>query len=29
MGMSPMYLSLLFFGVPYLLGVLQEAGLEE
>ncbi len=28
-GMSPMYLSLLFFGVPCLLGVLQEAGLEE
>ena len=29
LGLSPMYLSLLFFGVPYLLGVLQEAGLEE
>ena len=28
-GQSPMYLSLLFFGVPYLLGVLREAGLEE
>ena len=28
-GLSPMYLSLLFFGVPSLLGVLQEAGLEE
>ena len=29
MGLSPMYLSLLFFGVPSLLGVLQEEGLEE
>ena len=29
MGLSPMYLSLLFFGVPYLLEALQEAGLEE
>ncbi len=28
-GQSPMYLSLLFFGVPHLLGQLQEAGLEE
>jgi hypothetical protein len=28
-GMSPMYISLLFFGVPYLLGALKEAGLEE
>ena len=28
-GLSPMYLSLLFFGVPYLLGALQEAGLDE
>jgi len=28
-GLSPMYVSLLFFGVPYFLGALQEAGLEE
>ena len=29
LGLSPMYLGLLFFGVPCLLGVLREAGLEE
>jgi len=28
-GMSPTYLSLLFFGVPYLLSIMQNAGLEE
>ncbi|MBM3278045.1 MAG: hypothetical protein FJY95_08180 [Candidatus Handelsmanbacteria bacterium] len=28
-GLSPMYVSLLFFGVPYLLGALQEAGMED
>ena len=28
-GMSPMGLSLLFFGVPYLLEALAEAGMEE
>ncbi len=28
-GMSPTYLSLLFFGVPYLLSAMQDAGLEE
>jgi hypothetical protein len=28
-GMSPTYLSLLFFGVPYFLGALEEAGMEE
>ena len=28
-GQSPMYVSLLFFGVPHLLGKLQEAGLDE
>ena len=28
-GQSPMYISLLFFGVPYMLGALQEAGMEE
>ena len=28
-GLSPMYVSLLFFGVPYFLGVLQEAEMEE
>jgi hypothetical protein len=28
-GMSPTYLSLLFFGVPYFLGVLHETDIEE
>ncbi|MBB31524.1 MAG: hypothetical protein CME25_21780 [Gemmatimonadetes bacterium] len=28
-GLSPMFVSLLFFGVPYFLGVLEEAELEE
>ena len=28
-GLSPMYLSLLFFGVPHLLGALQDAGMDE
>ena len=28
-GMSPMYLSLLFYGVPHLLGALQDAGMDE
>ncbi len=28
-GLSPMYLSLLFFGVPCLLGALKDAGMEE
>ena len=28
-AMSPMYVSLVFFGVPYLLGALAEAGVEE
>ena len=28
-GLSPMFVSLLFFGVPYFLGALEEAELEE
>ena len=28
-GLSPMYVSLLFFGVPYFLDALREAGMEE
>ena len=28
-GMSPMYLSLLFYGVPHLLSALQDAGMDE
>ena len=28
-GLSPMFVSLLFFGVPYFLGALEEAGMGE